>query len=140
MATAAAIKVCKTVEPAMVAGKGHDKAGRTVYGVTSKSEPGRWHLVTVLSGRLQCDCTAAKYGRQCQHRAAVHARLIAERAAAVAQRQAQREAEQAAIEMEEMEAARAHATRLQAEAPKTPREPILFRDVRPFSIFKADYD
>lgn len=71
MATA---RAKKPVEPAMVAGVGRDKAGRTVYAVLSASEPTRWHLVVNNRGRLQCDCTAAHYGRRCRHVAAAEDR------------------------------------------------------------------
>jgi hypothetical protein len=62
-----------------VAGKGRDKHGHVIYAVTSKSEAGRWHVVTVLAGRLTCDCVAASYSRQCCHRVAVSERITAER-------------------------------------------------------------
>jgi hypothetical protein len=63
----------------MVAGKGRNrKTGRIVYCTTS-SEPGRWHIVTVLARRLQCDCTAGLFGKLCRHRQVVHERMVEER-------------------------------------------------------------
>jgi hypothetical protein len=50
-----------------VYGTGYDKQGNYVYGITSASEENRVHLVTVLPGRLACDCKGR--GGECMHRA-----------------------------------------------------------------------
>ncbi len=55
-----------------VMGRGEWTNGATFYVVTSASEAGRFHLVTVHAGRLSCDCTAGQHGRMCQHRALAH--------------------------------------------------------------------
>jgi uncharacterized Zn finger protein len=106
-----------------VMGQGTRKSdGARVFAVTSASQPGRWYLVVIeadgQAGRLHCDCPARSY---CKHRAAVHARLLAEREAS------QREAE------------RLHAERLAASEREHAREAaILYRNTRPFSIWRAE--
>src|SRR5260221_1792031 len=49
--------------------------GAAVYAVPSRSQANTWHLVVVEGLRLTCDCTAARHGRYCAHRAATRARL-----------------------------------------------------------------
>lgn len=46
--------------------------GAAVCCVPSRTQPGRWHIVAVLSDRLECDCYASMHGRVCAHRACVH--------------------------------------------------------------------
>lgn len=61
-----------------LAGTGTRKSdGRTVYAVTSGSEPNRWHLVTRYDKRLVCDCLAGQRGQVCQHRGLVYEHLSA---------------------------------------------------------------
>jgi len=72
----------------IVVGTGHTKDGRRVYAVPSRTEKNRWHLVVVAHGALECDCTAAKFGRYCRHRAAVRDRMEAEASATREQRAA----------------------------------------------------
>ncbi len=55
-----------------VMGKGEWTNGAAFYVVTSASEAGRFHLVTVHAGRLSCDCRAGVRGLMCQHRALAH--------------------------------------------------------------------
>jgi len=64
-----------------VAGRGTWKhSGERFIAITSASEPGRVHLVTVCAGvLLECDCTAAQHGKYCQHRAMAHEELKRER-------------------------------------------------------------
>ena len=102
-----------------VMGQGTRKSdGARVFAVSSASQPGRWHLVVIEAGRLHCDCPARSY---CKHRAVVHARLSAEHEAS------QREAE------------RQHAKRLAAAERERARDAaILYRNNRPFSIWRAE--
>jgi hypothetical protein len=62
-----------------VMGTGAWANGSSFYVVTSASEAGRFHLVTVYAGRLACDCTAGSHSRMCQHRALVHEQIERER-------------------------------------------------------------
>lgn len=60
-----------------VVGQGHRKAdGAPVYMVPSATDQNHWHIVVRLGSRLVCDCTAGKYDRICQHRAAVYVELF----------------------------------------------------------------
>jgi hypothetical protein len=62
-----------------VVGRGVRKSdGATIYAVPSRTVANLWHLVTVAHGALECDCTAATFGRYCCHRAAARARMEAE--------------------------------------------------------------
>jgi SWIM zinc finger len=61
------------VETLSVIGSGTTSEGTPFYCVPSSSEPERVHLVRQYATRLQCDCTAAQYGRRCAHVAAVAA-------------------------------------------------------------------
>lgn len=53
--------------------------GSRVIGVTSASEDGRVHLVTVRDLILECDCQAFAHGRFCTHRAVARQLLLSER-------------------------------------------------------------
>ena len=98
--------------------------GARLFVVSSTSDPVRGHLVVVVGHHLQCDCTAAQYGRLCQHRAIVHERLLAERAAS--QVNSSRNAETRAV----------CATRDPETTTTTPDTAILRRSQRPFSLWK----
>lgn len=77
--------------------------GAAVYAVPSRSRGANcWHLVTVQGLNLVCDCTAARFGRYCGHRAAVRARLEleAEVRRDAREREAERALHQAACELE----------------------------------------
>jgi hypothetical protein len=59
-----------------VVGHGTRKSdGAAVYALPSRSQANTWHLIVVNGLELTCDCTAARHGRYCAHRAAVRARL-----------------------------------------------------------------
>lgn len=94
-----------------ITGFGHTTDGRALYTVSSRSRPGAFHMVTIRNHQPTCDCEAAKFGKHCAHIDAVLAKT-------------------------------------KAKAPVTPttseyREPSfrdsapLFRDNKPFSIFKS---
>jgi len=61
-----------------VMGKGEWTSGQTFYVVSSASEAGRFHLVTQLANRLQCDCRARAL---CMHRGLTHEHIEGERRA-----------------------------------------------------------
>jgi hypothetical protein len=50
--------------------------GVRVFTVSSSSDPNKTHQVWLIADRLSCDCTAARYGRQCSHKALVMAQVI----------------------------------------------------------------
>lgn len=123
-----------------VTGQGVRKSdGARIFTVSSASQPGRWYLVVIEDGRLHCDCPAKTY---CKHRARVHARLIAEHAASQAAQIAQgiHEVSQGVDEVSKLrEAERQHAKRLAASEREQAREAaILYRNTRPFSIWRAE--
>jgi hypothetical protein len=98
----------QTQATAQITGHGHTHDGRHCFTVASRTEANRWHVVIVNPSHLECDCQASRYGKVCAHRKVVRERLLAERA--------------------EHEAAAA-ANLVRNTAP-------LYRDNRPFSIFK----
>jgi len=92
-----------------IVGRGAWKHGAPFVVVGSASEPGRFHLVTIYPGRLACDCPARAL---CMHRALAH---------------------------EDLESAQAKASTSQPLAALSVLQrdvAPLYRDNRPFSIFK----
>jgi hypothetical protein len=94
-----------------ITGEGHTKNGRRVFAVASRSEANHWYLVVVGEHSLECQCMGSQYRGRCAHRQAVYDRLVEER-------NAKREAEAKT------------AAKARDAAP-------LFRDNKPFSIFKS---
>ncbi len=92
--------------------------GEQLYAVNSATEANRWHLVVVRGGALVCDCAAVQRSRYCTHRGLVHAKL----------RQEAKSAREVA-DIAEV-ARRIHVAVACDETP-------LYRDNRPFSIFKS---
>jgi hypothetical protein len=56
---------------AIITGYGRDRAGRRIFIVSSRSRPGRYHVVTDYGKSLKCDCEAATYHKRCAHVLAV---------------------------------------------------------------------
>jgi hypothetical protein len=94
-----------------ITGQGTTKTGERVFTVASRTEANHWYLVVVHADQLECQCKGSLYYGRCAHRQVVHDRLVEER-------NAKREAEAKA------------AAKARDAAP-------LYRDNRPFSIFKA---
>jgi hypothetical protein len=61
-----------------VLGSGQWTSGQRFYVVSSATDANLHHIVTVSTGRLECDCPAGRYGRLCQHRALVHEHIAGE--------------------------------------------------------------
>ena len=99
-----------------------------VYCVPSRTAPGTWHVIVVNGLELTCDCTAARHGRYCAHRAAVRARLEIEA-------QVRRDTLERDVEQLLHEAARELEARIDAHAAWT-RSPKPRDDMRVFSVFK----
>lgn len=95
--------------------------GSRVIGVTSASEDGRVHLVTVRDLSLECDCLGFQNDRFCMHRAVARQLLLSER---YQRSNARIEAAERAL----------HAAALDLVFGVEGRLPV--RDTKPFSIFK----
>jgi len=54
-----------------------ERVASATWLVPSQSEPGGVHAVTLIDGRLRCDCVASLAGHPCAHRAAVCLLLLA---------------------------------------------------------------
>jgi hypothetical protein len=100
--------------------------------VPSTSEPGRFHLVTIVGAHLHCSCQAGQHDKLCQHRTLAHEFLVkeSEQRQALALERAKGEQE----EREEM--ARRSPEGREGHGQDVARSPRVWSDNKPVTMFR----
>ncbi len=121
-----------------IVGEGHWRQGGARFLVVgSASEEGRFHLVTILAGRLVCDCPSRAL---CQHRALAHEALVEEAARRQDQPVDMYDSELAMIQLEAQAIADAALPPSRSERDRRWRErdtAPLYRSNAGFSLWRA---